>query len=560
MNSSNQKSTVVLITQDNELLSSISKSNTMEFKLKRCESIQSAIDRLPALIKTDIIILDIDGISRNTSAVIEQILELKKKALTQALIVVGKPDALAGIINSSIQPLIYRAFNKPIKPNQLFLSFESATKLHKELVQKQADGENLVAVGPIENNVTLDSISEQHRSKWVTSGALILVVIGVTSWFLFGNNSSEDISPDNNQVIASDEINDAATDENELNQQETTNHLDNATVLNELNQQAANSLFDNAIVLNKFNQQAATALSEGRNINPPENNALYYYDEALKIDPYNRDAYAGRNNIINGLEAEYKGLVDDAEFEQAINVLEALQVAQPLNTANFEIKNQLDTTVNSYINDLKRNGSAQEITNIVAMMDRIGPQLSQAKATSDTIKSERNRVALASSRSAAEYSQQESNLISMIDTAMEKDNIVPPVTNNAYSVITTAIEDKSISSANLNPKIVALNSKIVDATLGVIEEGRLRLADTYLVYIKTLGIDSENAALIEQSISSKRAELGGAGAGAAAMGQGGAGMAGMGQGGAMGQPRGAAMGMGMGAAVTETEAEATETN
>ena len=94
-------------------------------------------------------ILDSDSSGDNVDKAISQAIDLKKADPTQVLMLVGQKESLAEILKSNIQPIVYRAFNKPVGGNQVFLAFKSALSVHEELVAKKEAGEDIMTVGPV---------------------------------------------------------------------------------------------------------------------------------------------------------------------------------------------------------------------------------------------------------------------------------------------------------------------------------------------------------------------------------------------------------------------------
>ncbi|MBX2846856.1 MAG: hypothetical protein KTR16_00940, partial [Acidiferrobacterales bacterium] len=227
MTDSSVKTTALLITEDIELVSSVLESNTTNYEFISRETMQAALDESELLSNNHVVILDIDSVDGGVSSAIQQAIDLKKADPTQVLMLVGKPDPLAEILKSNIQPIIYRAFNKPISPNQIFLAFGSAGKLHENLVERQAAGEDLLAIGPLENRTNVESLAPQQKSKSAIFAAVGVLALGVVAWLLFGNKS--DTTPQTTAQLTSTAAPAAA---------ELVATNDDVTRVNELNQEA----------------------------------------------------------------------------------------------------------------------------------------------------------------------------------------------------------------------------------------------------------------------------------------------------------------------------------
>ena len=89
------------------------------------------------------------------------------------------------MLKSNIQPLIYRAFTKPISPNQVFLAFKSGDALHQDLIQKRSRGIDITTIGPTENRTNVASLARESKSKTPLFAGLGLIAIAIAAWLLF---------------------------------------------------------------------------------------------------------------------------------------------------------------------------------------------------------------------------------------------------------------------------------------------------------------------------------------------------------------------------------------
>ena len=466
MSGSNQNSTVLIITSDVELLSSLLEDNTTGYDFMSRESIQVALDESDLLINNDIVIIDIDSINGGTAATIEQTLKLKKNDPTQVIMMVGDPEPLGDLLKSNIQPLIFRAFNKPIHPNQIFLAFGSASKLHQSLIEKQAAGEDLLTVGPIENKTNIDNLAAQQKSKPAIYIGIGLLVLGLSVWLLLGNKS-DPIQQTQSPLITSSTPTSSTPTEVETSLV-TTN--------------------DDVNKINKLNQEAAKALLDGRQVSPKDNNALFYYDQVLIIDPFDLTAYEGKKNLVAGLKNSYANLITNAEFDKAFDALTALQKIEPLDTGNSQLRQDLETAITEHVDTIKNTGTAEQIDQTTALLAKISSQ------------SESSRLAI-------EAMRQEKVLIEDIDQALADNNLIPPTAGNAYSIVSEVLQKNTISKVNFAPRISSLSEKLLASANSAFANDDLEQAEKFAALVKRLNVDPQNLTVLENRIKDRKTAL-----------------------------------------------------
>lgn len=462
MTESYEKPTVLVITKDVELLSSLLEGNTTDLEFISRESMQDALRDPELLDNNEIVIFDIDSVASGTTAVVEQAIKLKKSDPTQVLMMVGDPDPLGEVLRSSIQPIVYRAFSKPIHPNQIFLAFTSACKLHHELIRKQSAGEDLLSIGPIENRANVNTVVERQKNKSALYAGVSLAALLMVGGLLFFMGGSETPDPIEEALVAPIGL-----------------------ITNEVSITTTN---DDVIQINSLNQAAALAILDGRKISPSDNNALYFYDEVLAIDPYDLTAYEGRKALVADLKISYSDLVDGAEFDKALQTLKVLQEIEPLDPTNYEAKQNLESEINQYLARLKLNGTASEIARMSTMMAQIGPELQ-------------------STRSATAALQREQELITAIDSALEKSNLIPPTNGNAYAIVSEALQKNQISRVNLAPRVSSLSDKLIESARLALNKDDLEEAEKLSALVKRLGVDPQSIALLEERIIDRQTAL-----------------------------------------------------
>ena len=448
--------TVLIVSKDTALVESLISKNNTGFEFLARDTIQHVIDDKSILDINSLIIYDVDGSNIRLNSSVDNILSLKQLDPSQVLMVVGEADSLSEILKSNIQPLVYRAFTKPISPNQLFLAFNSANKLHDDLVEKQSSGVDISTIGAAENRTNVASISSERKTNSAIYAAVGVLALAIVGWFLFVGNSDE---IDNSNTITQNTI---------------------ETELEILEPLIATS--DSISRINILNQNAANAMLDERIIAPKDDNALLYYNQVLAIDAYDTTAYQGKKNIADKLRTSYHTLVENTEFDRALKVINVLKRIEPLNIQNDTLLVSLEKSIDSHVSEIQKTGTSAEIANTTAVLERIGS-------------------AFGGSKSASEALQIEKNLVGKIDSALELNVLIPPAKNNAYSFVSNALKENTISKANIEPRVLVLNEKLLILANNHLENKNLDEATKLAALIKRLNVDRKSLVALNKKIS-----------------------------------------------------------
>jgi len=455
MSDENIKPSALVISADSSVVEAIIGNNTTDQKFNARESVGEVLDSPDLFQGNGIIIFDIDSAGGGVEAAIDQAIKLKQADPTQVLVMVGEKDPLSEILKSNIQPLVYRAFNKPVSPNQIFLAFKSGYALNAELIAKQAAGEDIMSVGPAENKASIDSLAASRKTNPAIYAGIGVVVLGIIAFlFLGGDDEPAPVIVNNTaeQVVETVE--------------ETTSTV---SITNELNQQAANALLD------------------GRYISPKGDNALEYYDQVLAIDPYDPTAYEGRKTVAESLRTRYQEHVANADFDQAVKTIEALRAIEPLNLENDQLTEELSKSIANHVKDVQENGTAADIAKTTAVLERLGDGQAGASSAAAALKAEQV-------------------LIGKIDSALQKGNLAPPAKGNAYSLVSEALKANKISKSNSEPRVKALSSSLLAKANEAFTADNAEDTSKYMALVKRLNVDRKGLNDLTNKIKAKEAE------------------------------------------------------
>ncbi|MFT6407315.1 MAG: hypothetical protein ACJAQ6_000726, partial [Arenicella sp.] len=453
MSDDNIKPSALVVSADSSVVEAIIGNNTTDQKFNARESVGEVLSNPDLLEGNGIIIFDIDSAGGGVESAIDQAIKLKQADPTQVLIMVGEKETLSEILKSNVQPLVYRAFNKPVSPNQIFLAFKSGYALNAELVAKQAAGEDIMTVGPAENKASIDSLAANRKTNPAIYAGVGVVVLGIVAFlFLGGDDAPAPVAVENTQQQVVAPVEDIVS---------------SVSITNELNQQAANALLD------------------GRYISPKGDNALEYYDQVLAIDPYDPTAYEGRKTVAESLRTSYDEHVASADFDKALGTVEALRAIEPLNLANDQLTEQLGKSITAHVKYIQENGSAEDIAKTAAVLDRLGDGQVGASSAAAAIKAEQV-------------------LIGKIDAALEKGNLTPPAKGNAYSLVSEALKANKISKSNSEPRVKALSASLLERANAAFVEENAEDTSKFTALVKRLNVDRAGLGELNAKIKAKQ--------------------------------------------------------
>ena len=452
-----QQQNVLIISSDVSVVEPIVSNNTTEQKINARRSVQEALSESGLFENNSIVIFDIATTENNVEQAIDQAIKLKQADPTQVLIIVGDKEPLNEILKSNIQPMVYRAFNKPVSPNQVFLAFKSANQLHIELVEKRAAGEDILVIGPQENKSNVDLIAEERKTNPLIFAGIGAFVLAVVAFIFLGGDDQE-------QPIA----------------QVPTNIPAVETPVSEV-QTNVNSKLD------QLNKKAKAALAQGRLISPAGNNALEYFDQALIVDPYDSVAYEGRKSVANALRKSYDSLVAEKKYDDAFSALDKITSIDPLNPENEELQSKLEKAVTEAEKQerIASNQNSQSSTSASAIKKKIG----EAKSASSN--------AL----------QAEQVVINRIQSAIDSNNLIPPQANNAYTLLSNALRGKTISRANSSPLLNSLSSRLLSQANSSFNQNNLNRTTDILNYVNRIDVNNPQLADLRSRVNARKIEI-----------------------------------------------------
>ncbi|NND82350.1 MAG: TonB family protein [Gammaproteobacteria bacterium] len=464
MTDSSLSPTVLLISDDFKFIEQLTQSNTTEQEFHSRDSIQLALEDGSLLQHNGIVIFDLAVNLNDVDATIEQIIKLKKQDPTQIVILVGDAEPLAAVLTDDVQPLVYRAFSKPVRAKQLFLAFKRANRLHLNLLERVAAGQDVTA--NFVNDAGKRSGAVYKSSKAPNKSGLVyasitIASIGLAAWLLLGGLEQSSNTTESDVAVMDSAA--ASRSEKQLSADVSIISSDTAA----------------------FNELAAAALAAGNLTTPQNASALHYYDQALDLDPYDRVAYRGKKLVAEQLRSNFQQLIDDARFDEALATLAVLEELDPLNKKNDSLRSRLERTIEKHVTAVRSDGTKEEVAKTTAVLNKMGDSLG-------------------GSNKAAKALRREQKLLREIDTALAAGNLAPPTKGNAYTLVSNARKKNSISQANFQPRLQSLNTLLLASAGNVLNSGDLDMAEHEIALLRRLNLDLGAVAKLNADLTAKR--------------------------------------------------------
>ncbi len=290
---------VVVITSDFSLLSVLQQAAGPEHSFWQTSSADAAVDLLVSG-RRGILILDLATLSGNLTSLLYR-LELQFPELV--VLATGTREQESSVVSLVGKGRIYRFLHKPVSPARAGLFLGTATRRYLEL-----RGSNSRSMG------TVRQLARERPGRLV----LISVVAGV---LVFAASTAALLMIKKNSrqppTVSTSRNNPAP-----LARQPQQIPVSNVTP-------AAPAAVDTAGMLSRYLAVAQGAYSAGRLTSPPGNNALEYYQSALRLQQNNAEALLGIERINITLETRVTKALRDSDAAAAAQALDELQQARP---------------------------------------------------------------------------------------------------------------------------------------------------------------------------------------------------------------------------------------
>ncbi len=239
-------------------------------------------------------VLDIDMVGASINSVRLSVRKIKDTQSDYPLFLVGKKDDLREIMQDSfVQGNVARTFSKPVLGPQIVTALD--------LARKQAM-----------------PAKELHQSSGNRYGGIIAAAVGLMmvgsvaawTWNLNGGNQPAAVSGANDQGGFT-------------------------SVVTAIEHQTAEPASDKAELFGndalRLLTQARDALKQGYIVGPEEASALFYYRQALGIDPLGDLAMKRRQTVFSELKSEFSSAIQQGKYGRSNSILKVVAELDPFN-------------------------------------------------------------------------------------------------------------------------------------------------------------------------------------------------------------------------------------
>ncbi len=438
---------VVLITDQRDVIDTLITDDDGAYSISSELTVDGALKRDEVHGAAGVLIYDVDTVNGDSRRAVDDLKRIHRDDPSKVIILIGPQEPLNAILKTRVRPVVYRVFNKPISRNQMKLCLGSAQALHHELLQKRARGENIYRIDGDPGSVA--RTPRRSGLSPLVAGLAGLLLVAPVAYFL--------LTP------AGEQARDAATDPGL------------ATV-----QDAEAAEQERRARIEALLQSARQAVAAERLILPEGDNALHYFNEALRIDPYNAEARDGKQALSTTLLARFRERLDQKQFDEAMSLAFNISRLDPRNRRYQSLQAELQSAMNRHLEQLQADDAADD---------------DSVRATSATVAQVQSELV-----ASGVALQREAEALDAIQDALDGDRLIPPATDNAFDLLAAAAADGSAADDSLLPFKAELSRRLLERATAEVEADRLDAAGDYAEYANALGIDSAGIERLERLI------------------------------------------------------------
>jgi len=441
---------IILAAKDQSLIDNLDRDNGDGYSINACDSVVSLQQQPQLLAGCAMVIADIDDGDDEFAEGLERLRKLEPGLL---FIVIGEGSRLKSALTPQLQGLSYRVFSKPINSKQILLAFG-----YDESPATVAAEEDVAA-----------PLAWAKPALGLAVMASLLAVIG---WGANGGFQAGTTAPMSAATQLSEPALSAAP-ATTVSVPTTTDQL--ASTATEKNSALQRNTID------ELNDLAVLAQRQQRLTIPAGDNALYYYNSVLALDPFNTTAFLGRKKIVEQLRQLYIDRALAGAFDRALEVIVQLKELAPKTLQQYKLREGLQHAIHLQRLKLQDQGSDQQLASLLAMLTTMVVSFPELQSELSAL-------------------QLEQNFKTKIDSALVQGRLLPPQQDSAFTLIMAARGSNSVAVVGLQRRVKALAEAFVDSAIQQTMRGEFVAARALLAPLRQLAGDSQQLAQLHDYI------------------------------------------------------------
>jgi len=397
---------IVLVAKDQGLIDGLNFDGSDDYSISKCVSVISLLQQPELRADCAIIVVDIDD-DDDDGNFADGLERLRKVEPGLMFIVVGAGNRLKSALTPRLQALSYRVFAKPVNAKQLLLAFD-----YDDSPIATAPGEITVAA-PL------------RWPKPVLGFAALASLLAVIGWGASGSFES-----------------------NARGQSPTTRGLEQTVIATAVPVQPAPPVEEQRSELQQSNIDelkylAALAQGQQRLTAPAGDNALYYYNAVLELDPFDTSSFLGRKKIVEHLRQLYVDRALAGAFDRALEVIVQLHELVPTILQQYKLREGLLHAIHLQREKLQNQGNHEQLASLTTMLQSMLPAFPEVQSELSAL-------------------QVEQAFKASFDDALAQQRLLPPQQDSAFSLVMAARDSNSIAAVNLQWRVNALADTLIE--------------------------------------------------------------------------------------------------
>ncbi|MEM7207423.1 MAG: energy transducer TonB [Pseudomonadota bacterium] len=220
--------------------------------------------------------------------------------------------------------------------------------------------------------------------------------------------------------------------------------------------------------------------ADSRWFEPKFDNALYYYDNALRRFPNSFAAKKGRRNAYQKAERELANMIRSGELSEANDLRKRFAYSHPTHSGNRQLTGILRSAVNRRVDRVRSNVGA-DVVAVIDQLSELGEPFTEQRDLLITLKSERSIVA-------------------EIDKAIDADILLPPDPRNAMDRILQVRRQGPVEPKQLNNRALKVSKRLYQRAETMIAQNDTAGAQALLESLQILNVDTTSISQLTQLI------------------------------------------------------------